>query len=231
MFCFPYFLWKFWENNKLESILKGCPIPVMDEEKRSQEVKNLCQFLKKSLNQHNQYAAKYFICELLNAINISVSSWILNYFLNDMFVVLGSFPNIENVLFPSYTKCQISVFGASGTVQKHDSNCVLPLNPINSKIFTSLWWWFVFLSLVTDLGLLIRFFTFLIPSSRISKLDIKDSIRNKFSNGKLTKKLDFGDYFLLYRLRVNLDYVSFDTLMEEMISDEDSGEKRLYPNI
>ena len=231
MFCFPFFLWKFWENNKLESILKGCPIAVMDEEKRSQKIKNLSHFFKKSLNQHNQYAIKYFVCELLNAINISINAWILNSFLNGMFVDLGSTPFDNTILFPTNTKCSFYMYGPSGTVERQDGHCILPLNPINSKIFKSLWWWFTFLSAITDFGLIIRLIIFLVPSLRMSKLNIKESIKSKFPSGKLTRNLNFGDYFLLYRLRVNMDYVNFDCLMEEMVSDEDSEREKLYPNL
>ena len=44
------------------------------------------------------------------------------------------------------TKCTFHKFGASGSVQKFDGICVLPLNIINEKIYVFLWFWFVLLA-------------------------------------------------------------------------------------
>ena len=44
------------------------------------------------------------------------------------------------------TKCTFHKFGASGSVQKFDGICVLPLNIINEKIYVFLWFWFLLLA-------------------------------------------------------------------------------------
>jgi hypothetical protein len=49
------------------------------------------------------------------------------------------------------TKCEFHKFGSSGTVQKFDALCVLPLNIINEKIYVFLWFWFVIVSIITGI--------------------------------------------------------------------------------
>ena len=42
-------------------------------------------------------------------------------------------------------KCSFHKFGPSGTTERHDGLCVLPLNIINEKIYIFLWFWFILL--------------------------------------------------------------------------------------
>ena len=67
----------------------------------------------------------------------------------------GSRPDPMAVVFPKVSKCTFHKYGPSGTVERHDGLCVLPLNIINEKIYVFLWFWFVFLSIVTAIQVLI----------------------------------------------------------------------------
>ena len=42
-------------------------------------------------------------------------------------------------IFPKVTKCTFFKYGPSGTVEKKDGLCVLPLNIINEKIYIFIW--------------------------------------------------------------------------------------------
>jgi len=46
-------------------------------------------------------------------------------------------PMIE--IFPRVTKCTFHTYGPTGTIQTHDSLCVLALNAFNEKIYIFLW--------------------------------------------------------------------------------------------
>jgi hypothetical protein len=47
------------------------------------------------------------------------------------------------------TKCTFHKFGPTGTIQKFDGLCILPVNIINEKIYFFLWFWFIFLAITT----------------------------------------------------------------------------------
>ena len=55
------------------------------------------------------------------------------------------------------TKCTFHKFGPSGTVEKFDGLCVLPLNIINEKIYVFLWFWFIILTVITGMQVIYRF--------------------------------------------------------------------------
>ena len=54
------------------------------------------------------------------------------------------------------TKCTFHKFGPSGTVEKFDGLCVLPLNIINEKIYVFLWFWFIILTVITGMQVIYR---------------------------------------------------------------------------
>ena len=56
-------------------------------------------------------------------------------------------------VFPRVTKCTFHKYGASGTISRHDSMCVLSQNIINEKTYIFLWFWFIIMA--TLLGLLL----------------------------------------------------------------------------
>ena len=87
-------------------------------------------------------------------------------------------------VFPKMTKCSFHKFGPSGTVEKFDGLCVLPLNIINEKIYLFLWFWFI---LVTVLSLL-QIGTYISSSFSILKVIVFASniiillLKNSLSN-------------------------------------------------
>ena len=63
-------------------------------------------------------------------------------------------------------------FGPSGTVEVHDTMCILAVNIINQKIYILLWFWLVSLSVITGLWLLFRIATILSPHLRAKLLQV-----------------------------------------------------------
>lgn len=53
------------------------------------------------------------------------------------------------MLFIQVTKCTFHKYGPSGTIQTIDGLCILPLNIINEKIYVFLWFWFIFVAVVS----------------------------------------------------------------------------------
>lgn len=51
-------------------------------------------------------------------------------------------------VFPRVTKCIFHKYGASGSIQKHDAMCILPLNIVNEKTYIFIWFWYIILSIL-----------------------------------------------------------------------------------
>ena len=71
-------------------------------------------------------------------------------------------------VFPKVAKCSFHKFGASGSVERHDGLCVLPLNIINEKIYIFIYFWFVFLAAVSCVWLLYRLLTIFSHNLRVN---------------------------------------------------------------
>ena len=69
-------------------------------------------------------------------------------------------------VFPKMTKCTFHKFGPSGTVEKFDGLCVLPLNIINEKIYVFLWFWFIVLTVITGMQIIYRLIVLFMPRLR-----------------------------------------------------------------
>ena len=69
-------------------------------------------------------------------------------------------------VFPKMTKCTFHKFGPSGTVEKFDGLCVLPLNIINEKIYVFLWFWFIILTVITGMQVVYRLVVLFMPRLR-----------------------------------------------------------------
>ncbi|XP_039299632.1 innexin inx3-like [Nilaparvata lugens] len=70
------------------------------------------------------------------------------------------------LVFPRVTKCTFHKFGPSGSIQKHDTLCVLALNILNEKIYIFLWFWFIILAVLSGIALMYSIAVVLLPSIR-----------------------------------------------------------------
>lgn len=69
MFYFPYWLWKNWEEGKIDKItyfIRGASIGQKEERIKSHE--QLVKYLIDSFHTHNIYALGYFLCEVRSCI-------------------------------------------------------------------------------------------------------------------------------------------------------------------
>ena len=56
--------------------------------------------------------------------------------------------------FPRMTKCNFYQYGSGGRVSSQNFLCVLAPNIISEKIFTFLWFWYLFLAAITAVNIL-----------------------------------------------------------------------------
>lgn len=114
------------------------------------------------------YAIRYWACECLCLLNIICQLYMMNVFFNGEFLTYGfrvlsfSEDNQDDrvdpmiYVFPRVTKCIFHKYGASGTIQQHDSLCILPLNIVNEKTYIFIWFWFVILAQLLSLLVIFR---------------------------------------------------------------------------
>ena len=173
---------------------------------------------------NRNYAISYRCLEVLNMLILIVNGYtayrligpqLLSYGIDSLKYLKGQLPDDpSNVIFPFLVKCVFNKHGFSGSHQAVDTVCVLVRMKFVDKVylFLSFWWSILTFASLLATGLLLL---------QISKehrgfclwlgTDMKLSIVIK-----VTKKLSYGDYFLLTVMKDNLDTMTFDVMMEKL---------------
>ena len=119
----------------------------------------------------------------------------------------------------SRTKCTFHKFGPSGTVEKFDGLCVLPLNIINEKIYVFLWFWFIILSIVSVIQVLYRMVTlFALPMREMLLRSRCRLVKDKYVVEGVCRRIGIGDWFLLYQLGKSIDPLIYKEFVESLFS-------------
>ncbi|KAG8233147.1 hypothetical protein J437_LFUL010377 [Ladona fulva] len=255
LFYAPHWLWKTWEEGKVRALTESIRGSVISSSNKSRREKQsrLVQYLVESMHQHQAYAAAYFFCELLNLANVIGNLFFVDTFLGGAFLTYGTevvnFAGLDQedrrdpmvAIFPRVTKCTFHKYGPSGSIQRHDALCVLALNILNEKIYIFLWFWFIFLCVISGLALLYSMVIIISPMARGS------SLRKRFvnihiggfgggstsgSNAALTPspraigappglkalidRISVGDFLLLRFISSNLNVMVYREVMEEL---------------
>lgn len=123
-------LWKIWEKGRVQKIVNDLNKIILTESKKTASQHGLVDYLYKHRGRNNAYAFRYFLCEVLNLINIIIQMVFVNAFLGgefssyglDVLRFLDSDPAVRvdpmAKVFPKMTKCTFRKFGPSGDVQK-----------------------------------------------------------------------------------------------------------------
>lgn len=203
-------------------------VPIVSEDCKEDRKKILISYIHENLRRHNFYAFRFFICEALNFVNVIGQMYFMNYFLDGEFFKYGpevlSFTEMEpeqrgdpmSRVFPKLTKCTFHKYGASGSVQKFDGLCVLPLNIVNEKIYVFLWFWFMILSILTGFSLVYRMFVVCAPKVRLYLLRARTRLSSHQDIEHISNKCQIGDWFILYQLGKNIDPLIFKEIITEL---------------
>lgn len=71
LFYIPHWVWKNWEEGKVRMVTDGIRGAVVGtKQMRIDKQNRLVQYFVDTLHMHNVYAAGYFLCEVLNFINV-----------------------------------------------------------------------------------------------------------------------------------------------------------------
>jgi len=242
LFYIPRYLWKVWEAGKLKMLVQDLNVPIVDKETKDRRIGVLLDYFDpQHRNNHDFYAFRFFLCELLNFINVIGQMYFMDFFLGGEFTTYGTdvvaITELENGLrtdplsrvFPKVTKCTFHKFGPSGSVQKFDGLCVLSLNIINEKIYVFLWFWFVFLAVVTGIQVVYRISSLAAPFLREFLLRARSRLVQHYKVQRVCRGCRLGDWFILYQLGKNIDPVIFKEFMEKLYDRMfDSKESEAY---
>jgi len=229
LFYIPRYLWKVWEAGKLKMLVQDLNMPIVDPDTKKRRIGVLLEYFDpERRNNHNLYAAKFFLCELLNFVNVVSQIFFVDFFLGGEFLTYGTdvlrmteLDNDQRVdpmsrVFPKMTKCVFHKFGPSGTVQKFDGLCLLSLNIINEKIYVFLWFWFVFLALVTAIQVIYRLISLSLSGARELLLRTRARLVQDYKVEGVCRKSRLGDWFILYQLGKNMDPIIFKDFIEKL---------------
>lgn len=178
---------------------------------------------------HTLYAFRYALCEVLNFFNVvsvTIFRWaanisgilqviqvfFINWVFNGQYSTFGlSILNFEGLgenpfmaLFPKTTKCKYHNYGPSGSVQDHDFLCVLALNVLNEKLFLILWFWMIFLVIVSFLMVVYRLVLIVCPKVRVYILLVQVRHFSLQHMRKIVDSVNYGGFFLLYGIGKNV---------------------------
>ncbi|CAG9858463.1 unnamed protein product [Phyllotreta striolata] len=227
LFYVPRYLWKTWEGGRIKMLVLDLNCPIVSEDCKKDRKQLLIDYFTSNLHMQNFYAFRFFICEVLNFVNVIGQIFFMDFFLDGEFSTYGSdvlkFTEMEPEhrvdpmakVFPKVTKCTFNKYGPSGSVQRFDGLCVLPLNIVNEKIYVFLWFWFIILTVLTGISLLYRCAVIVGPKIRLYLLRAKCRIAPSDHIETISNKCEIGDWFVLYQLGKNIDPLIF----KEVISD------------
>ena len=146
------------------------------------------KYFRSILHRNNYYFGKYLLCETLNVVMLFFNFYVTDIFLNGNFWYYGwdiiqynrlsADERITEVnpfcrAFPLEVSCTVPNVGAGGGDQNHNGLCVLSQNIINEKMYLAIWFWLVFLIVLTPLCIFYRLCTILFDGVRAALLMCK----------------------------------------------------------
>ncbi|EDW67479.2 LOW QUALITY PROTEIN: uncharacterized protein Dvir_GJ23057 [Drosophila virilis] len=231
MFYVPHWIWKNMEDGKIRMITDGLRGMIsVPEDYRKDRQDRIIKYFMESLNTHNGYSFAYFFCEVLNFVNVIVNIFMVDKFLGGAFMSYGTdvvkFSNMDQnmrfdpmiEIFPRLTKCTFRKFGPSGSLQKHDTLCVLALNILNEKIYIFLWFWFIILATISGVAVLYSLVVIMMPTTRetIIKRSYRSGQRKEIAG--LVRSLEIGDFLILHFPSQNLSTRSYGDMLQQLCS-------------
>ncbi|XP_059476338.1 innexin inx3 [Neocloeon triangulifer] len=232
LFYGPHYIWKNYEDGKMRMLTEGMRGPLfhnINSEERISRQKKVASYITDSLHTNNYYSSWYFLCEFLNFVNVIGNIFFVNRFLGGAFLDYGTdvlrFSELDQenrtdpmiAVFPRVTKCTFHKYGPSGSIQRHDTLCILALNILNEKIYIFLWFWFIILAVFTAIAIVLSAAVILMPNIREAVIRRKYRPLNNANNvPTLVRKTQLGDFLIVYLLGQNVSETVYSEVMEEV---------------
>lgn len=238
-FYMPRYLWKSSEGGKIKMLVGDLHSnPMLGADAKADQISTIVKYFRLHRGTHATYAMRFFLCEVLNFVNVIGQIFFIDTFLNGEFSTYGlrvfeytglepeDRPDPMAVVFPKVTKCTFHKYGPSGTVQLHDGLCVLPSNIINEKIYIFIWLWLVALAVVTGVFLIYRVAVVLAAPIRVALIAVKGGKSTKRAEVEAIlepQSLNFferlGDWLVLHLICKNLNALLINDLIKQLYKD------------
>jgi len=226
-FLMPRLLWKKMEGGKVKFITDAVPTtPPMDQADEDKRVDRLQTLYMIYSGKNNVYALKFFLCELLNLINVALNLVLVDALLDGRFkdygykviksYMTGLSDDPMGDVFPKMSKCQFDRYATGGELLAAENLCVLSLNIINDKVYLIMWIWLHFLLSLTFINFLYRFLILMFPFLRSYVLWLGAQAGEWNTVMCVATNLPIGDWFLLRQISKNVDEMSFVLLIERL---------------
>ncbi|XP_016040154.2 innexin inx6 [Drosophila simulans] len=229
LFYFPSFLWKVWEGQRMEQLCCEVGDALIVEATYRTRLQMLTRYFRAQFAPiHWCYSIKYSFCELLNVFISILNFWLMDVVFNGFWYkyihALAAIPvydwNLWNLMtsrvFPKVAKCEMFVYGPSGTPNVMDILCVLPLNILNEKIFAVLYVWFLFIALLATVNIVYRLLVICCPELRLQLLRTHLKGMPKAHVREVLASAGYGDWFVLMCVSINVNPSLFRELLEQL---------------
>ncbi|KAK3854893.1 hypothetical protein Pcinc_038673 [Petrolisthes cinctipes] len=201
-FYVPRCLWKMAEGGKLKMLVTDLDSPIVDEEAKKQRKDLLVSFFILNFHRNNYYAIKYFVCELLNFVNVVGQIYFTNRFLG--------------YEFTTWPSGDFHKFGGSGTKE-------VPTLSVSSHSTYSARKIFIFPLVLVHLGGSVDGRGSGVPCGYLGgapvrkiMLRVRSSLTPSLTVDALSAKCQIGDCFLLYQLAKNMDPIIYREFLNEL---------------
>jgi len=224
MFYLPHILFKEAEGGKVKNILGSLNLFVLSKEDRLGAIDTLADYFCDTMGVHDLWSLGLLGAHATYLLNVIGQVFFTDMFLGYEFSTYGvnaaSFLEAETEnrfdpmvrIFPRVTKCTFHKYGPSGGIQRHDAQCILPINILNEKIYVFLWFWFATLTCITIIDVCHHIGLINFQNVRQMILFRKLKTAPKFKTDQMNIDVDFvsrncsfGDWKLLYHLIRNMD--------------------------
>ncbi|CAK1599315.1 unnamed protein product [Parnassius mnemosyne] len=241
-FYLPHYIWKKKEGGRIKALVDGLQYAGLALEAEDMKIGSSTVPSRKSVENQIELIRKDIIMrlritrtwstwlvsmEIVNLLHLMFQIWMIDVFLNGQFIGLG--PSILNygdweqindpleMIFPKVTKCLFHKYGPSGSIQQHDALCVMALNIIHEKIYTILWFWFLFLFIASLLAVIWRAISFFLyrRSLKFNQMVFRHVASGKFNPHNVISVVngcEFADWLFLYYLAKNMKSSVFQEL-------------------
>jgi len=241
-FYLPRFFWKGSENGKVAMLVGNLKDPLLSDEAKETQINEIVKYYRRHRGTHFSYALRFFALEVYNFMNVICQMYFIDFFLGGEFQTYGmdvlNYTGLEHEdrpdpmakVFPKVTKCTFHKYGPSGTVEKNDGLCTLPVNIINEKLFIFIWFWLIFVAVCSGLYLIFRLSTLLADQMRVGLITVhggrscrRSDVEAILDPAGFKWTENIGDWFLLHLVCKNLNVLLVNDLIRNLHkTDEDS---------